>query len=82
MLYSKIEIAKTNALTPFDYIAHCLEKLSYNAVHVEKLLPWNVNCNLTRCGSSAAYTQPLIRREICILNLQKYWKQYRFNNPV
>tara|TARA_R110002167_G_scaffold361046_1_gene578960 strand:- start:796 stop:2289 length:1494 start_codon:yes stop_codon:yes gene_type:complete len=42
MLYSIIETAKANGLTPFDYIAHCLEQLSYDDVDVEKLLPWNV----------------------------------------
>ena len=41
MLYSIIETAKANGLTPFDYIAHCLEKLSNEHVDVEKLLPWN-----------------------------------------
>ena len=42
MLYSIIETAKANGLTPFDYIAHCLEQLSSEHVDVEKLLPWNV----------------------------------------
>jgi len=42
MLYSMIETAKANGLTPFDYIAHCLEQLSNENVDVEKLLPWNV----------------------------------------
>jgi transposase len=42
MLYSIIETAKANGLTPFDYIAHCLEQLSYDHVDVEKLLPWNM----------------------------------------
>ncbi len=42
MLYSIIETAKANGLTPFDYIAHCLEQLSYEHVDVEKLLPWNM----------------------------------------
>ena len=42
MLYSIIETAKANGLTPFDYIAHCLEQLSREHVDVEKLLPWNV----------------------------------------
>jgi len=42
MLYSMIETAKANGLTPFDYIAHCLEQLSNENVDIEKLLPWNV----------------------------------------
>lgn len=42
MLYSIIETAKANGLTPFDYIAHCLEQLACDHVDVEKLLPWNV----------------------------------------
>ena len=46
MFYSIIETAKANGLTPFDYITHCLEQLSYNEVDVEKLLPWNVKLQL------------------------------------
>ena len=42
MLYSIIETAKANGLTPFDYIAHCLEQLSNENVDVEQLLPCNV----------------------------------------
>lgn len=42
MLYSIIETAKANGLTPFDYISHCLEQLSYDHVDIEKLLPWHV----------------------------------------
>jgi len=45
MLYSIIETAKANGLTPFDYIAHCLELLSCDHVDVTKLLPWNVKLN-------------------------------------
>lgn len=45
MLYSIIETAKANGLTPFDYIAHCLEKLSEDNVDIEKLLPWNIKLN-------------------------------------
>lgn len=45
MLYSIIETAKANGLTPFDYIAHCLEQLSSAHVDVETLLPWNVKIN-------------------------------------
>ena len=42
VLYSIIETAKANGLTPFDYIAHCLKQLSNEHVDVETLLPWNV----------------------------------------
>ena len=42
MLYSIIETAKANGLTPFDYIAHCLEELSKHDCDVEQLLPWRV----------------------------------------
>ena len=42
MLYSIIETAKANGLTPFDYIAHCLDKLSHKDCDIEQLLPWNV----------------------------------------
>ena len=42
MLYSIIETAKANGLIPFDYIAHCLEKLSHKDCDIEALLPWNV----------------------------------------
>ncbi len=43
MLYSIIETAKANGLTPFDYIADCLEQLSSDHVDVETLLTWKVN---------------------------------------
>jgi hypothetical protein len=42
MLYSIIETAKANGLTPFDYIMHCLEHLAASPDNVEGLLPWNV----------------------------------------
>jgi transposase len=45
MLYSIIETAKADGLTPFDYIAHCLEQLVCEHVVIEKLLPWNVKLN-------------------------------------
>ncbi len=45
MLYSIIETAKANGLTPFDYITHCLEQLCLENVDIEKLLPWNVKIN-------------------------------------
>jgi transposase len=45
MLYSIIETAKANDLIPFDYIAHCLERLSGDVDEktIEAMLPWNVN---------------------------------------
>mgnify|MGYP000686593732 CR=1 FL=1 len=45
ILYSIIETAKANGLTPFDYIAQCLEQLSIDDVDIENLLPWNVKLN-------------------------------------
>lgn len=42
MLYSIIETAKANNLTPFNYITHCLAELCKPDVDVEQLLPWNV----------------------------------------
>jgi len=39
ILYSIIETAKANGLTPFDYIAQCLEQLSIDDVDIENLLP-------------------------------------------
>ena len=42
ILYSIIETAKANGLTPFDYILHCLENLAVSSNDVEPLLPWNV----------------------------------------
>ena len=43
ILYSIIETAKANGLTPFDYIVHCLEHLAASPKDVEPLLPWKVN---------------------------------------
>ena len=45
MMYSIIETAKANGLTPFEYIAYCLEQLSSKDADVEKLLPWHVKLN-------------------------------------
>lgn len=39
MLYSIVETTRANGLTPFDYIAHCLEQLRSKDIDVEKLLP-------------------------------------------
>lgn len=41
-LYSMIETAKANGLTPFDYLMHCLEQLSLKPGNLDHLLPWNV----------------------------------------
>lgn len=43
VLYSIVESAKANGLTPYDYISHLLEQLSQPEPDVEQLLPWNVN---------------------------------------
>jgi transposase len=43
ILYSIIETAKANGLTPFDYIEHCLDKLSHPNCDLNSLLPWRVN---------------------------------------
>jgi hypothetical protein len=42
ILYSIIETAKANELTPFDYIEHCLEQLSNPNCDLNSLLPWQV----------------------------------------
>ena len=42
IVYSLIETAKANGLTPFDYILHCLDHLAVSPNDVELLLPWNV----------------------------------------
>ena len=41
ILYSMIETAKANGLTPFDYVMNVLTHISQGDVDVEKLLPWN-----------------------------------------
>ena len=43
VLYSIVESAKANRLTPYDYITHLLEQFSQPEPDIEKLLPWNVN---------------------------------------
>ena len=43
MLYSLIETAKANGLTPFDYLHHLLEDLPKKSQDIEQLLPWNVD---------------------------------------
>ena len=43
ILYSLIETAKANGLTPFDYLNHLLEELPTKSQDIERLLPWTVN---------------------------------------
>jgi len=43
MLYSLIETAKANGLTPFDYLHHLLTELPRQSRDIEQLLPWNVD---------------------------------------
>jgi len=43
MLYSLVETAKANGLTPFDYLNHLLEELPKKSQGIEQLLPWNVD---------------------------------------
>jgi hypothetical protein len=43
ILYSLIETAKANGLTPFDYLHHLLEELPKNPEHIDQFLPWNVD---------------------------------------
>ena len=42
VLYSIVESAKTNDLTPFDYIKHLLDELAKQPESIDHLLPWNV----------------------------------------
>lgn len=41
ILYSMIETAKANGLTPFDYLMNVLTHISQGDAEVDKLLPWN-----------------------------------------
>jgi hypothetical protein len=41
-LYSIIETAKANGLSPFDYLMHLLKQLNQPAPDIKQLLPWNV----------------------------------------
>ena len=45
ILFSIVESAKANGLTPYDYISHLLEQLSQPDPDIEQLLPWNVELN-------------------------------------
>jgi transposase len=40
-LYSIIETAKANGLTPFDYLMKCFDELCQSEPDIESLLPWN-----------------------------------------
>jgi hypothetical protein len=42
VLYSLVETAKANGLTPFDYIKHLLDELPKQPDSIDHLLPWNV----------------------------------------
>jgi transposase len=42
VLYSLIETAKANELTPFDYLKILMEELPKNPADIDRLLPWNV----------------------------------------
>lgn len=42
ILYSIIETAKANGLTPFDYVMTCLDELCQPTPNIEKLLPWKM----------------------------------------
>ncbi len=43
ILYSLIETAKANGLTPFDYMHHLLAEIPRDPAGMERLLPWNVD---------------------------------------
>ena len=43
ILYSLIETAKANGLTPFDYLRQLLEVLPTNPHDIDHLLPWNID---------------------------------------
>lgn len=42
VLYSIIETAKANGLTPFNYLMHLLDELPKQPEDLEYLMPWNV----------------------------------------
>ena len=42
ILYSLIETARANGLTPFDYVMHCLNELAKPQCNIDSLLPWHV----------------------------------------
>ena len=44
VLYSLIETAKANGITPYDYLAWLLDELAKNPEEVDALLPWMWDC--------------------------------------
>jgi transposase len=42
ILYSLIETAMVNGLTPFDYLKLLMEDLPKNPTDIDRLLPWDV----------------------------------------
>jgi transposase len=42
MLYSIIQTAKANELTPYGYSCHCREHFTHEPENIEAILPWNV----------------------------------------
>jgi len=42
ILYSLIETAKANGLTPFNYLMYLLEELPKQPENLDYLMPWNV----------------------------------------
>jgi transposase len=42
VLYSLIETARANGLTPFDYLNLLMEELPKDPTDIDRLLPWNV----------------------------------------
>jgi transposase len=47
ILYSLIETAKANGLTPFNYLMYLLEELPKEPDNLEYLMPWNVELEQT-----------------------------------
>ena len=47
ILYSLIETAKANGLTPFNYLMFLLEELPKEPSDLEYLMPWNVVLDTT-----------------------------------
>lgn len=42
ILYSMIETAKANGLTPYDYVNHCLAEICKPDCNIDDLMPWNI----------------------------------------
>lgn len=47
ILYSLIETAKANGLTPFNYLTYLLEELPKKPENLDHLMPWNVELEAT-----------------------------------